>query len=311
MHPMLLLGDVTPLASALAATSTPPEHADHATWGAAVVRSACELVRGDGAQLCIRQGRVIREFACGNADAAPTHGAAAVRLGVMSGRPGADLRLSLVCYLASDESTLRNVRRWQAVLGLLRPALAAALRERFHARPADSQLMRLLDALDAPMVAYAPDGRVLHENVAFHGLAANEPNASQLLREVARAARDVATREFSTRHTNYRVVARRIVVAPGTEVDVVTVRTIDALDASYATDRVRSNFGLSPREAEVARMLVDGRPNAEIAVTLGISESTARHHTQRVLEKLGVHSRAAIPSLLLPRADGDAETVRP
>jgi DNA-binding CsgD family transcriptional regulator len=310
MHPMLLLGDVTPLATALAAAATPLEHADHSTWGAAVVRSACELVRGDGAQLCIRQGRVVREFTCGNTDAAATHGAPAVRLGVMSGRPGADLRLSLVCYLAGDETTLRNVRRWQAVLGLLRPALAAALRERFHSHPADGQLMRVLDALDAPMVAYTPDGHVLHENVAFRRLTANEPNASQLLREVTRAARDVATREFATRRASYRVTARRIAVAPGTEVDVVTVQTIDALDTSRTMHRFRSHFGLSPREAEVARMLIDGRPNTEIAITLGISESTARHHTQRVLEKLGVHSRAAIPSLLLPRADGDAEPAR-
>jgi DNA-binding CsgD family transcriptional regulator len=51
-------------------------------------------------------------------------------------------------------------------------------------------------------------------------------------------------------------------------------------------------FGLTGRELEVAHLLAEGRSNAAIARTLSISPHTARHHTQRVLGKLGVHSRA-------------------
>ena len=50
--------------------------------------------------------------------------------------------------------------------------------------------------------------------------------------------------------------------------------------------------GFTPREIEVARLLAEGRRNTAIASALGISAHTARHHTQRVLAKLGVHSRA-------------------
>jgi DNA-binding NarL/FixJ family response regulator len=48
---------------------------------------------------------------------------------------------------------------------------------------------------------------------------------------------------------------------------------------------------LTRREAEVAELLSQGRSNQAIARALNISEHTARHHTQRILSKLEVHSR--------------------
>ena len=50
-------------------------------------------------------------------------------------------------------------------------------------------------------------------------------------------------------------------------------------------------FGLTRREVQVAELLAQGRSNQAIARHLGISAHTARHHTQRVLSKLEVHSR--------------------
>ena len=43
-----------------------------------------------------------------------------------------------------------------------------------------------------------------------------------------------------------------------------------------------------------------GMKPREIADRLNISEHTARHHTERVLGKLGVRSRAAIPRAVSP-----------
>jgi len=51
-------------------------------------------------------------------------------------------------------------------------------------------------------------------------------------------------------------------------------------------------YGLTPRELEVAKLLARGKSNAAIAEELRISAHTARHHTQRILSKLAVHSRA-------------------
>ncbi len=52
-----------------------------------------------------------------------------------------------------------------------------------------------------------------------------------------------------------------------------------------------SRYGLTQREEEVARLLARGKSNQAIARELDISVHTARHHTQRVLTKLKVHSR--------------------
>jgi DNA-binding CsgD family transcriptional regulator len=61
---------------------------------------------------------------------------------------------------------------------------------------------------------------------------------------------------------------------------------------------LQSTYGLTPREIQVAMLLAQGRSNVAIAAALRISPHTARHHTQRVLAKLGVHSRAAAGALL-------------
>jgi DNA-binding NarL/FixJ family response regulator len=49
--------------------------------------------------------------------------------------------------------------------------------------------------------------------------------------------------------------------------------------------------GLTPRELEVLRLLVEGRSNRQIAEQLFISGSTAGVHVTNILAKLGVHSR--------------------
>jgi DNA-binding NarL/FixJ family response regulator len=56
-------------------------------------------------------------------------------------------------------------------------------------------------------------------------------------------------------------------------------------------DALRLLSLLSRREQEVLRLLVDGAGNEEIGRALLISPQTARTHIQRVLRKLGVHSR--------------------
>ena len=52
--------------------------------------------------------------------------------------------------------------------------------------------------------------------------------------------------------------------------------------------------GLTPREREVAALLARGLTNREIASELVISEGTAANHVERILNKLGLHSRAQV-----------------
>lgn len=57
--------------------------------------------------------------------------------------------------------------------------------------------------------------------------------------------------------------------------------------------------GLSPREAEVARLLARGRANKNVAQTLGISEKTVHIHRQRVMEKTACANATELARLLL------------
>jgi DNA-binding response OmpR family regulator len=63
-------------------------------------------------------------------------------------------------------------------------------------------------------------------------------------------------------------------------------------------EELRSRFGLTARQTSVARLLGEGCSNAEIAQRLSVSYFTARNHTEQVLSKLGVGTRAAVGAVL-------------
>ena len=58
---------------------------------------------------------------------------------------------------------------------------------------------------------------------------------------------------------------------------------------------------LTPREIDVVRLIAEGMRNKEIAVTLGITEETAKVHVKNILAKLGVSDRAAVIPIALRR----------
>ena len=53
-------------------------------------------------------------------------------------------------------------------------------------------------------------------------------------------------------------------------------------------------FDLTPREAEVARLLAQGLTVAEAGARLAITFHTARVHQRRIYDKMGVHSQAEL-----------------
>ena len=63
---------------------------------------------------------------------------------------------------------------------------------------------------------------------------------------------------------------------------------------SLPTAPSEPQLGLSAREWEVAVAVAQGLTNAEIAKTLGISRRTVATHLERIYERLGIHSRAAL-----------------
>ena len=79
-----------------------------------------------------------------------------------------------------------------------------------------------------------------------------------------------------------------------------------ALDAVSAA-------GLSPREADVLVLLLDGLTTPAIGDRLGVAGSTVRTHCRAVLRKLGAGDRRALRALLLagPAAGSEPVLVAP
>jgi DNA-binding CsgD family transcriptional regulator/tetratricopeptide (TPR) repeat protein len=73
------------------------------------------------------------------------------------------------------------------------------------------------------------------------------------------------------------------------------IATLTAPPAVDAKNK-ESIYGLSPRELDVLRLLVEGRSDREIAAALFISHRTVMTHVASILNKLGVPSRTAAAS---------------
>jgi DNA-binding CsgD family transcriptional regulator len=64
--------------------------------------------------------------------------------------------------------------------------------------------------------------------------------------------------------------------------------------AGINIEKLRSIYGLTPREAQIAVEIAYGKTDQEIAATLAVSFSTIRTHVNHVFEKLGVRNRTSL-----------------
>ena len=77
-----------------------------------------------------------------------------------------------------------------------------------------------------------------------------------------------------------------------------------AADRADALGRLAS---LTPRERDVASLLVAGGTSKEVASDLGISVRTVEGHRRRVLSKLNVTSAAQLVRIVMSTRNTDAE----
>jgi DNA-binding response OmpR family regulator len=112
-------------------------------------------------------------------------------------------------------------------------------------------------------------------------------------------ADDYVTKPFSILELMARIAAllRRASPAPSTSANAPAAAEASR-PAALSDEALRERYGLTARQTEVARLLAEGCSNAEIATRLEMSYYTARNHTEQVLSKLGVPSRAAVGALL-------------
>lgn len=70
---------------------------------------------------------------------------------------------------------------------------------------------------------------------------------------------------------------------------------LDGLSPALPTTReLRVAFGLRGREPQIALLAAEGLSNEAIAQRLRLSSHTVRHYLERVLDRLGLHTRKAL-----------------
>jgi DNA-binding CsgD family transcriptional regulator len=221
-----------------------------------------------------------------------------------------------VVYIADARRRRFQIGGREAVLlSLLQPALAAAAVS-LRQLPA---MCEFGTAVEVPFALFDRHGRRLHANEAFGGLEA-KVSGVELHRAADRLAREIQPR-FCERQfdgpasLSWRAADGSVSLhaslwepagLPATPYCIV-LAVVHGLEPPVKS--LRDRWSLTPREAQVALLLSAGRSNKEIAQTLGTTSHTARRHTEHVLQKIGVHSRAAV-AVHLRRQAGDF-AVRP
>ena len=218
---------------------------------------------------------------------------------------GADPRHVASVQLWRERTTRRRfAERDRTLMMLLMPALRVGVEliTRWHSRRAE--LASVLDSLDQAVLASTPDGVDVAETRALTAMLAADVDAasirSALLRSKAAAATlhtptfDSTGRalhfDIQTRLARYRI--RSCVLLDPRPIVLSMVERLTP--APPSPESLREQFGLTRAEVRVALLLADGCSNDTVATRLGISPFTARRHTERVLRKLGVSSRAAV-----------------
>jgi DNA-binding CsgD family transcriptional regulator len=231
---------------------------------------------------------------------------------------GPEARIANVQLYHGSPRGRRFGRHGLAALRLLWPSFVAGAR-------AVTTLPAILRSLagaveDAGLGVVIADarGRVVHRNATLAALLEAEPARGRLwaglralLAECVADHRTAAP--LAPRHARVATAGGRAYRLVATALDpldgryglayVVTVQRVQHAPADLA--ETLSTFGLTPREREVALLLVTGASNEHVATTLGMSRYTARHHTEHILSKIGVRTRAEILPRVQRRAEGN------
>lgn len=220
-----------------------------------------------------------------------------------AGANGAHDTLSAILPLA--ETGLAGVHFWHshptrhkfgirevALLEIAYPALHAGVMTHLTLARQRAQLLRVVDELGQALAVYDRAGTLLHQTPHMVAILAGNPDAPLLSHRIERARTVHAPHEVTGVRMRYRVRGFRYTPAGS---DALTAVVVEPGSPVPKTDRaLHERFGLTPAESRVAREIAEGKSNQLVAETLFISIHTAKRHTERVLQKLGVKSRAAV-----------------
>ncbi|MBK5187727.1 MAG: helix-turn-helix transcriptional regulator [Gemmatimonadaceae bacterium] len=203
-----------------------------------------------------------------------------------------------------------------ALLALLAPAFQAGFE---MLRRIDRSYRALADALDTLtegiLVYDGASGRERYRNTALQqfplgdrGFAAVERRAREVARALHRTQQRSRSRPTSgdgqtdlpplgdirTESGRYSLRASLLPIDLFAREQLVLVAVERHGFSLPSPSTLREHFGLTAREAQVALRLAYGDSDTDLALKLGVSPHTVRHHAERIFQKLDVHSRKAL-----------------
>jgi DNA-binding CsgD family transcriptional regulator len=186
--------------------------------------------------------------------------------------------------------------------------LPRAAREREH-----RVFLRTLDCLPLNLLYFDLHGERLHSNSSARRLLRELTDPQQLLDAVGEfadtlgeAAQVGGQTEWKAREHSLSVgrflLRAGYVAIPLFGGQGFILVTIALQQAGLSSSELQAAHGLTRQQARIAMLLAAGLSNREIAEQLSISPHTVRRHTEQVMSKLCVRSRAQVANLLLNAA---------
>jgi len=197
-----------------------------------------------------------------------------------------------------------------SILRLLYPAFQAGAEMSVRWATHRRELIQVMETLGQAAMLCDMQGRVLHETPALRQILDADPSRERIVsslkiaHERLRSAAgpqhtsgdlgpQVSQLEVSTDSARYSIRGCFYHAGSiGSPLLLVTLQRLNPL--ARTAEELKCAFLLTAAETRVAFLLARGRSNAQIAADLGISPHTARRHTERVLQKMNVRSRAEV-----------------
>ena len=190
------------------------------------------------------------------------------------------------------------------LLSLLFPAFRAGVESWHRFAAARAAFLQMIDQLDQAAIVIDTGGSVLHETPRTAYLLAEDPDGATVHASMLCLGRGMAlsvigadaapaSRDMRTRSARYSLHGCRYTTgAGGAPLRVVMLKRDTPRSR---TDReLRAEYGFTATESRVARMIGQGLRTSAIAAAIGSSVHTVKRHTERVMRKLSVTSRAEV-----------------
>jgi DNA-binding CsgD family transcriptional regulator len=200
--------------------------------------------------------------------------------------------------------------RTRAMMKLVLPAFRAGVRTYLRLAADRAVLAAVLDASGKRLLLCDERGEPVHPSAALERTLAADPERLALeghMRWLARSVGGLRADRKPTPDTIGRIGERTVATLRGryrmtasiagarVPAPVGVLVLLEPLFHEPLTDdELRDRFQMTKQEIRVARLIAEGLPNDAIARRLAISPHTTRRHTEHILEKLGIASRAQV-----------------